>query len=79
MQHWNADTSVPVAVWSKGEDGEYLRKARYQWGLCRQKISKSKWDVLSVENMKDLKSRTATKQRREGNTFIASLSTVCKV
>lgn len=79
MQHWNADTSVPVAVWSKGEDGEYLGKARHHWGLCRQKISKSKWDVLSVENMKDLKSRTATKQRREGNTFIASLSTVCKV
>lgn len=78
MQHWNADTSVPVAVWSKGEDGEYLGKARYHWGLCRRrhKTSKSKWDVLSIEIMKDLKSRTTTKQRREGNTFIALPSTV---
>lgn len=35
--HWNADTSVPVALWSKGEDGEYLSKAGYHWGLCREK------------------------------------------
>lgn len=45
----------------------------------RHKISKSKWDLLSIENMKDLKSRATTKQRREGNTFIASPSTVYKV
>lgn len=45
----------------------------------RHKISNSKWDVPSIENMKDLQSRTTTKQRREGNTFIASPSTAYKV
>lgn len=48
-------------------------------GRRRHKISKSKWDVLSIENMKDLKTRTTTKQRREGNTFIMLPSTVYKV
>lgn len=45
----------------------------------RHKISKSKWHVPSIENMKDLKIRTTTKQRREGNTFIILPSTVYKV
>lgn len=81
VQHWDADTSVPVAVWSKGRIVNIWAKLDTTGDSAgrRHKIPKSKWDVLSIENMKDLKSRTTTQQRREGNTFRASLSTVYKV
>lgn len=30
--------------WSKGEDHEYLGKATYHWGLCREKAQYS-WEI----------------------------------
>lgn len=58
MQHWNADTSVPgakgrtVNIWAKLDTtGDSAGRRHNIAG-----VSNSKWDVLSIENMKDLQS-----------------------
>lgn len=81
MQHWRADTSVPVAVWSKGEDGEYLGKARYHWGLQGEGTRHLIANEMAFLYKTKRTFRVGPPQSRgeKGNTFIALPSTLYKV
>lgn len=65
MQHWNAELQSQWLYGAKGRIVNIWAKLDTTGDSAgkRHKIPKGKWDVLSIENMKDLKSRTTTKQR----------------